>query len=80
MVVQRYPPVENSPTLTAYDICSCENMVQIPAHNIINVLPPGGSFQGVGIGGGLTEFVINGALAQDLDNKVKEAYTFIARS
>lgn len=55
-------------------------MVQIPAHNIINVLPPGGSFQGVGIGGGLTEFVINGALAQDLDNKVKEAYTFIARS
>lgn len=29
MVVQRYPPVENSPILTAYDICNGEDRIQI---------------------------------------------------
>ncbi len=47
--------------------------------NAQNVLPPNGIFQGVGIGNGANA-VIDGAIARDLDNRVKEAYRFVVTS
>jgi hypothetical protein len=51
-----------------------------PSNNMQNVLPPNGFFQGVGVGRSLPEYFFNGAIASDLDWKIKEAYKFIAKN
>ena len=48
-----------------------------PRRSIQNVFPPNGFFEGVGIGRGIPEFILNGAVAGDLGWKIKEAYKFI---
>ena len=61
---------------TSTDIARLYDLINnIPTvANVTNVL---GSFQGVGTGKSIEEFFLNGALAQDLNEKIKEAYNLV---